>query len=195
MILNLQHYKLTHFTTKIRSNLLLKQYSHWLKKNDRVLDVGCGDGILSSIIIKKIGVKLTGCDIENYLQIKIPFILMQNQFSLPFPDNSFDKIMFNDVLHHISFQNQKKLIKEALRVSNNILIFEVEPTMIGSLADYIINKFHNLNMNIPLTFRNHSEWIKLFHYYSVQNEFIEIKKPFLYPFNHEAFYIYKKSNK
>ena len=188
-------FKLARFTTGIRSKLLFSKYKGWLRKNDKVLDVGCGDGILSSIIIEKFKIKLTGCDIENYLKTPIPFIHMKDKFSLPFSDNSFDKVMFNDVFHHMSFANQEKLLKEALRVSDHVLIFEVEPTLIGSLADYIINKFHNLNMETPLTFRNSSQWIKLFGDLSVTHEFRRVKKQLFYPFTHEAFYLHVKKNK
>jgi ubiquinone/menaquinone biosynthesis C-methylase UbiE len=184
-------YRLTNFTTNIRGQLLIETYKHWLNKNENVLDVGCGDGIMSSIIINKLGIKLTGCDIANYLQIKIPFALMTDETSLPFKKNSFDVVMLNDVLHHMSFENQEKIITECLRVAPKVILFEDEPTIIGSLTDYIINKFHNINMEVPLTFRSPHDWRVLFGSIGATSVYKKTRKPFLYPFTHESFLVRK----
>ncbi len=179
--------KITEFTTDIRSRLLISIYKAWLKKNEKVLDIGCGDGILSSIIIKNTNIRLTGCDISNYLKIKIPFVLMKSSGKLPFEDKSFDTVMLNDVLHHISFQDQENILKEAIRVAQKILIFEVEPTLSGMISDYIINKFHNINMPVPLTFRTKTDWQRLFEKLNLKALYIKPDCPFLYPFKHQAF--------
>ena len=181
--------QITRFTTGYRSKLILEIYQHWLKGKERVLDVGCGDGIMSSIIGKHFGVQLTGCDIENYLKISIPFSLMQSGSTLPFKKNAFGWVMFNDVFHHMSYKNQSLLLQEALRVGQRVLIFEVEPTLAGGFADFIINKFHNISMPVPLTFRTHEEWIGLFHTLNVSCTYIQPKRPFFYPFSHESFMI------
>lgn len=184
--------RLTQFTTGIRSKLIIQAYKNYLKKGDRVLDLGCGDGILSEILQNAFVLKLTGCDIENYLWKKIPFVAMGNESILPFPDNSFDTVMVNDMLHHISYSNQKKLLREALRVSNKVLIFEDEPTLVGLLADWIVNKFHNLHMPVTLTHKNHLQWVKLFESMEIRYKYRKIHRPFFYPFSHECFYISKK---
>lgn len=174
-------------TTGIRSKLIIKIYKKWLKKNEKVLDIGCGDGILSSIIIKNTNINLTGCDVSNYLKIKIPFVMMKDTEKLPFKDKSFDTVMLNDVLHHISFINQENILKESVRVAEKIMIFEVEPTLIGKLSDFMINKFHSIGMPVPLTFRNKTDWQKLFEKLNVKTHYIKPGRPFLYPFKHQAF--------
>jgi SAM-dependent methyltransferase len=179
------------FTTGIRSELVIEAYSGWLKKNERVLDVGCGDAILSEIIKKKFNVKIIGCDVDNYIKKKIPFVSMKNESSLPFPDKSFDVVMFNDALHHTTSLNHKKLLKEAFRVADKVLIFEDEPTLIGSIADWSINKFHSLQMPVTLAFRHHSKWMSLFKSLGIVYQFKKVRKPFLYPFTHESFFLFK----
>lgn len=186
---------LVELTTGIRSQLVIASYSNWLKRNERILDVGCGDGILSSILQKRFSLQLTGCDIDRYLTKNITFVRQKGISALPFPDNSFDAVMFNDTLHHTTFANQKKLIKEALRVSPKVLIFEDEPTLIGSITDWSINKFHNIHMPITLAFRGHDEWTKLFADLGVTSEFKSVRKPLLYPFTHEAFFVVRESRK
>lgn len=180
------------FTTGIRSELVIEAYEGWLKKDERVLDVGCGDGILSEILQKRFSLKLTGCDIENYLKKEIPFVFMQNESALPFPDKSFDVVLMNDILHHTTFFNQKKLLKEALRVSHIVLIFEDEPTLAGSIVDWSINKFHNLHMPITLAFRKHTQWMQIFNDLGVTYHYKKVRKPLFYAFTHEAFLLSPK---
>lgn len=182
---------LTNITTGYRSKLLIHEYKKWLKTGEKVLDAGCGDGLMSSILKDKLKINVTGCDIENYLKTNIHFILMRDQISLPFKNKSFECVMFNDVLHHMSYENQLALLHEALRVSNKVLLFEVEPTIMGIFADYIINKFHHLSMNVPLTFRSSGEWIKLFKHLNIRYTHMKINKPVLYPFTHQAFLLQK----
>jgi ubiquinone/menaquinone biosynthesis C-methylase UbiE len=185
-------FQIIRYTTKYRGKIIIEVYKNWLKKNENVLDVGCGDGLMSSLLACRFGVKMTGCDIENYLKTEIGFVLMKNSYSLPFRKKSFDCVLFNDVLHHMSFDNQRLLIEEALRVGSKVLIFEVEPTPIGKAADYVINKFHNLHMDVPLTFREHSEWMLLFKELKVEYTFVKPAKSFFYPFTHQAFLLTKR---
>src|SRR5260221_12795679 len=119
---------LAQFSTTYRSKLIIDSYKNWIKTNDRVLDVGCGNGIVTEELKKYFHIDVTGCDMLNYLQVDLPFIQMHAENKLPFKQNSFDIIMFNDVLHHTAKDNQEKLLQEALRAGDKVLIFEVQPT-------------------------------------------------------------------
>ena len=186
--------QITQKTTNIRSKLVIDAYSQWIKKNEKVLDVGCGDGILAQILQERFSINITGCDIDNYLQKVIPFMYMKSRNLLPFSNKSFDIVMFNDTLHHMSFLDQEKLLKESLRVAKKVLIFEDEPTLIGSFTDWTINKFHSLNMPVTLTFRTHSAWTALFTKMKLTYEFRQIPKPFFYPFHHQSFMLHQIKN-
>lgn len=183
--------KFTEKTIEIRSKLVISVYKKWIKKREKVLDVGCGNGVLSSILKKQLAISLTSCDIENYLKKDIPFVLMKKNSELPFSKNTFDVVMFNDILHHTSFSNQKKLLNEAFRIADRVVIFEDEPNWIETLVDWGINKFHNKNMPIVLTFRKHNEWMKVFKEMGINYEYKKIKRPFFYPLLHEAFSLSK----
>ncbi len=185
---------LADFTSKYRGRLIIDAYEKWIKSGERVLDVGCGNGVVSNQIKEYFHTKMTGCDVMNYLIRRLSFVKMDTPDKLPFPDKSFDIVMFNDVLHHTTNINQEKLLKEALRVSRKVLIFEVKPTLVGTISDYLINKIHNPNMDTPFTFRTPQKWQTLFKNLKARYQVDDIKRPALYPFSHMAFRLTSFSN-
>jgi ubiquinone/menaquinone biosynthesis C-methylase UbiE len=179
--------KLANITSVYRSKLIAKTFESWLSKDKRVLDVGCGTGIVSFQLKKQFNIKVTGCDIDKYTLVNIPYKQMNSIDNIPFPKHSFDTSLFIDVLHHMNYQNQEKLLFEASRVSTVILIFELKPTVIGKICDYIINKLHNPRMGIPFTYRTPEEWQNLFKKMGFNYQKKEVQSPLWYPFNHIAF--------
>src|SRR6187431_2474793 len=95
---------LADITSTYRGDLIFKAYKKYLKKRQRVLDVGCGNGVIGHHLQKKTEIKILGCDIENYLVRDIPFILMKSTTKLPFKKQSFDVVMLNDMLHHTTYR-------------------------------------------------------------------------------------------
>lgn len=80
----------------------------------RILDVGCGEGILSIMMARK-GANVTGVDcsvpnVENAVRIAAALGPFDGTLSfrtgdaerLPFPDDSFDYVVSNHVLEHLS---------------------------------------------------------------------------------------------
>lgn len=186
-------FNLSSITSRYRANLVLSTYKHWFKGNEKVIDVGCGTGVVTHLMKKELGLKIIGCDIKNYLIYDIPFVKIKNN-KLPFPNKSYDVILLIDVLHHIDKPKQGSIISESLRVAKNVFIFEFEPTFSGKVADIILNKLHYGDLNTPLTFRGAKEWKQLFKNLSANYDFIKLKKPFWYPFSHIAFRV-RKNNK
>lgn len=179
------------FTSTYRGALIKSIYKKWLKQNEKILDIGCGTGIISLYLADNLSVQIIGCDVKNYLSVPIPFIRIQNSYKLPFEKNSFDSCMLNDVLHHLEKSQQKRLIKETLRISSKVLIFEMKKTFSAKVFDIMLNKFHYGDLKTPLSFRNKAEWIKIFNNLSVKYQIIELKKPFWYPFSHIAILLTK----
>jgi ubiquinone/menaquinone biosynthesis C-methylase UbiE len=100
-------------------------------KDKRVLEVGCGDGRLSSFLVQKVGT-LIAIDIdETRLEearraVKGVDFRLGSGESLDFPKSSFDLVLFGFSLHH---QDGLAALSEAQRVlvpMGEILI--IEPT-------------------------------------------------------------------
>lgn len=183
-------FNLSSITSRYRANLVLSTYKRWFKGNEKVIDVGCGTGVVTYLLKQKLGLKIIGCDIKNYLIYDIPFVRIKND-KLPFPNHSYEVILLIDVLHHVDKLKQGHIISESLRVAKNVFIFEFGPTFSGKIADIILNKLHYGDLNVPLTFRDAKEWKQLFKNLSANYDFIKLNKPFWYPFAHIAFRVSK----
>ena len=186
---------LSNFTSRYRGKLIINTYKKWLKAGEKVLDIGCGNGVVSSQLQDNLKIDLTGCDVMGYLIGNIKFVKMTNQNKLPFKKNSFDVAMLNDVLHHTSWVDQHKILREALRVADEVLIFEVKPTILAIITDYLVNKIHNKDMRIPFTFRSVKDWKRLFDKLNVKCEYLIVKRPMFYPASHIAFRLKVKIQK
>lgn len=180
---------ITKITSSYRAKLIFEAYKHWLKKGNYVLDIGSGNGIITKLLMDYFSVKIVGSDVKNYLIYDIPFIEIDGK-ELPFNNNEFDIVMLNDVLHHIPYHNQEKLISESARVAKKVLIFEARPTILGKITDVVLNKYHYGDLNVPLSFRNITDWQKLFKKLSLRSKVTILKKPFWYPFSHIAFELF-----
>lgn len=165
-------------TTKYRAKYIANIYKSYLKPEDKILDIGCGNGIVSKILIDNLRLKIVGTDIHYYLKEDIEFKKMESEKNLPFASHSFDWTLFNDVLHHC--YDQKSLINEALRVADKVLIFEVKPSFLAKIIDLVINLFHNIKMPKPLNFLTLKQWQDLLAEIDCQFEIIKLKKPFFF---------------
>ena len=108
------------FVHQRRVRVLAETLAGQIPHGARVLDIGCGDGTIASLIaqlrpdISIEGVEVMvrpGCKIECH-----PF----DGSKLPFPDNAVDVCMLVDVLHHTS--DVSVLLREAARVSRKICV-------------------------------------------------------------------------
>lgn len=183
-------FNISSITTPYRSKLIASIYKNWFKTNGKTLDIGCGTGIVAHYLKEELGLKITCCDIKNYLVYDIPFVKLKGN-KLPFPDSSYDVVLFNDVLHHIEKPKQEQVIKEALRVGKNVFIFEIQPSLSGNIFDVVLNKFHYGDLAVPLAFRTPQEWKQLFKKLSANCDYIKLKRPFWYPFTHIVFRVSK----
>lgn len=193
MFINIRN--ISKFTAPFRSQLIIDAYRPWVNKDGKIVDIGCGNGVTTKKIIENFQVDVTGCDIENYLDVTLSFYLIPKSGRLPFPNQSFDFAMLNDVLHHIDKSYHIKIIKEALRVAKKVLIFEAEPTLRGKIFDLILNKLHYGSLETPLSFRRREEWLELFKKTGLLCTIRSVKRPFWYPFLHMAMMVKERKNK
>lgn len=99
-----------------------------VEKGQKVLDVGCGDGLFLSALAQK-EVLASGVDIseegvkkcrEKGLDASVVDIATEN---LPFADDTFDTVIMLDVLEHL--YAPEALLQEAARVSKKYIIISV----------------------------------------------------------------------
>ena len=183
--------RLAHVTSKYRAAIIAAAYYNWLKEGSKVCDIGCGTGVVGKYLSDKLKLQLVGVDIDNYLAEKIQFKKMDSPTRLPFTSKEFKYAMFNDVLHHTKYPDQVSLLKESLRVADEVLIFELKPTLVGKLLDFILNKIHNFQMGVPFTYRTRSDWLKLFKDLNLKYQIEKVETPYWYPFSHIAFKVSK----
>lgn len=97
-----QKEKILEFEDYERNEVLPSLFS----KNDKVLDLGCGDGAVASFIKDKVVTDVIGVDfaptaLKRAKQRGIPVILSDVSESLPLQSSSFDSVFFGDVVEHI----------------------------------------------------------------------------------------------
>jgi len=81
-------------------------------KNSKILDAGCGEGVLVDRYKKK-GFNITGLDL-NYSSENVK---KGNIQKMPFKDEEFDLVLCLDVLEHINISEHPKVMKELNRVT------------------------------------------------------------------------------
>ncbi|MCX5904809.1 MAG: methyltransferase domain-containing protein, partial [Proteobacteria bacterium] len=97
---------------------LLKQF---ICAEDSVLDVGCGEGVITSTLAEK-NPAIIGCDYSpealSQAQQNFPRItfVYSNATHLRFADESFTRVIFSDVAEHLLPQQCKKSLSEIQRV-------------------------------------------------------------------------------
>jgi ubiquinone/menaquinone biosynthesis C-methylase UbiE len=159
-LLELSHGKYIHNRrVKVLANLL----SNYFPLNSTILDVGCGDGLLASLILtKRPDLNITGVDILKRPKTHINVVPFNGQ-SLPFEDRTFDFVMFVDVLHHTN--NQKTLLREAKRVASNGLIIDRSTLCV---MDWVGNARHGVNLEYD--YWTNAKWATTFENLGLKTE-------------------------
>ena len=105
-----------------RTQVLSQHLSDLISPHLRVLDVGCGDGLLASQIGKKrLDVHIAGLDVLIRSQHYIP-VTQFDGYTIPHDDATFDVVMFVDVLHHT--EDPMILLGEAVRVARRMILIK-----------------------------------------------------------------------
>ena len=115
-----------------------------IKKADRVLDLGCGDGLNISVLMKR-GVKsVNGVDISPKLleeakkaNPKAKFYLASSE-ALPFKDNSFEIVLVDSVFHHLmKFKKSISEIKRVLTPRGRLCFIEPHKSLVRGIYDFV----------------------------------------------------------
>lgn len=119
------------------------------KSTDKVLEIGCGPGVLLDRLGLQYRFSGTGLDASSKaieiakrdMAWKLNQYLVGDAEKLPFPEKSFNKIITFDVLEHLG--NQTKAIKEMVRVlkpNGIILVYTINSRQTGTW-NWLISKF------------------------------------------------------
>lgn len=129
--------RLTKFTGKAEQPIHPKHlvtsklwFAKYLQKQDVVLDLGCGNG-QNTLKASKFVKRAVGVDYDNFLlniakktakTKNVDFKKLNLEDKLPFKNNTYDKVIFLDVLEHLNKRDQ--IIREVKRVlEKNGLLF------------------------------------------------------------------------
>jgi len=143
-----------------RVSQLARKIADLLPANAQVLDVGCGDGLLSSEIAKlRTDIRVSGIDVL----IRPKSMIRVSQFNgatIPYPDASFDVVLLVDVLHHTD--DPTVLLRESKRVARRSIVVK-DHTRDGPLAaqrlrfmDWVGNARHGVIL--PYNYWRKERW-------------------------------------
>src|SRR5258706_10329694 len=105
-----------------RTRVLAEHLSAMIPPRAAVLDVGCGDGTIDALILRRRrDIKIQGVDVLIRPSTKIKVEAFDGK-TLPAADKSFDTVVFVDVLHHT--QDPLILLREANRVARKSILIK-----------------------------------------------------------------------
>lgn len=116
-------------------------------KNIKILDIGCGDGILEEYLgLHMSNYSVTGIDVsEKSIEVanskNIPFckFVIYDGMNIKMEDNSVNLVILSNVMHHVDKVNQGNLVKEINRVlcvGGSLVVFEHNP--INPFTQYLV---------------------------------------------------------
>lgn len=148
------------FSRRVR--ILASRISSLLPQGAKVLDVGCGDGTIDSLIMKnRPDVSISGIDVFLRGSTQIP-VTSFDGLTIPYAPETFDAVLLVDVIHHA--EAPEMLLQEAMRVSIDTVIIK-DHTKNGLLAgstlklmDWVGNARHGVNL--PYNYWTKRQWEK-----------------------------------
>lgn len=99
-----------YYPTYIAKLELVRRWLRDLPPGTRVLDAGCGEGVLVDEFAGRLAIE--GLD-QNYSSDRVR---TGSLTSLPYADGTFDRALCLDVLEHLTFEDQPRALSELHRV-------------------------------------------------------------------------------
>lgn len=175
-----------------RTEKIVNSFDEFIKKGEKILDVGAGGGWVTEEIQKRKNNKVTLLDVIDFNQTNLKLVLYNGE-KIPFSNNSFDAVLLIYVLHHT--KNPLKVLEEAKRVTKDrIIIFEDTFSsyfdkfflcfrdVLTNLLGFLVKPFKK---KVPFNFKEVPEWERIF-------EDFRLKVIFKNKFSHQALFVLKK---
>jgi ubiquinone/menaquinone biosynthesis C-methylase UbiE len=128
-----------------------------------VLDVGTGKGLFAKAIEEKCGARVICLDLADQTEVDVDLAIYDG-LNFPFPNNTFDVVIFSFVLHHCVHQDV--LIDEAKRICRGrIIVFEDNSAgMVGRLYTHLHEIVYSWQYDVksPFLFRTQAQWKEFF---------------------------------
>jgi SAM-dependent methyltransferase len=169
-----------------------------LDRGMAVLDVGCGEGLVVEELRERGIREAWGADILDLRSKREGDFALYDGRTLPFPDERFDVVMLNFVLHHVPDQLKIGLVREALRVARS-KVFILEDTPTTAFDRFVSNRHgdayrRKIDSDAPFGFLSPAEWRWLFRGMGLEAESAQLSRfcrSVLQPFARTAFVVRK----
>lgn len=144
-----------------RARVLAHHFVELIPESARLLDVGCGDGLLAREIARlRPDLSIRGIEVQERSHSHIE-VERFDGLHIPYPDDAFDLILFVDVLHHSD--DALCLLREGARVARRAMVIK-DHTLEGLLAqptlrfmDDVGNARHGVTLPYNYWTREHWE--------------------------------------
>jgi SAM-dependent methyltransferase len=170
------------FVFERRTRVLAEMLAPQIPQRASVLDIGCGDGTIGSLIAQlRPDISIQGVEFLVRPACKIACHRFDGS-SLPFPDGSLDVCLFVDVLHHT--QDPAVLLREAVRVSRSFVLLKdhldenVLDDVTLRLMDWVGNRPHGVVLTY--NYQSRKEWVGHFSRWGLEEASWTTRVP-LYP--------------
>lgn len=153
--------KLVYYVGSWRSYWYLPRIEKYLKREDKILDVG--SGLCNTVeLLKNKGYKIVPLDIINLSFVDGIKPIIYDGGKMPFGNDEFDIALIVLVLHHT--KNPEDILKEAKRVAKKIIIVEeIYENIFRKYTTFIWDSVVNLEfLGHPHSNKTDVEWKKLF---------------------------------
>jgi len=147
-----------------RAGVLAQRLAELIPPGIQLLDVGCGDGLITQLIAKaRPDITVRGLDVLERDHSYIPVKFFDGEV-IPYGDATFDGVMFVDVLHHT--QDPMVLLREAARVARKIIVIKdhLLDGLLAGLTLRFMDKVGNARhfVSLPYNYWSHQRWLEAF---------------------------------
>jgi len=133
-------YHFTEYEQRTTYGVHADKVANWVKE-DNILDVGAGDGLLTHLLIQK-GKTVIGID-DNEIAVKlanekgVPVGIM-SAYKIDFPEEVFDAVLLADVIEHLEYPSEAIWEVRKVLKPEGIFYITTPPKKEGGLHD----KYH-----------------------------------------------------